>query len=224
MFEKWLKKPQRSLPEDPEALLALSDSLTDPRERRRCVDKALSIAPDSLAAVRAALMLGGLGTGDRRSADFTLIKSWILTPFEKPGSFREEERRRLIREIFDHPLLEKCLSLCGDRDAFMERYAGDLVRQYCDLFIVGAGAHSGAVLGFSTPASRLRAMSAPMAAMLENVRGCPYLEEGEKRLLLGRMAAVFRDVTGGDMHMVLDGLREDLQSEVRAFLNDEGKA
>ncbi len=223
MFEKWLKKPQRPLPEDPEELLALSDSLTDPRERRRCVEKALSAAPDSLAAVRAALMLGELGTGDRRSADFTQIKSWILTPFEKPGVFREEERRRLIREIFDHPLLEKCLSLCGDRDAFMEKYAGDLGRQYCDLFIVGAGAHSGAVFGFSTPASRLRAVSAPLAAMLENVRACPYLEEGEKSLLLRRMAAVFRDVTGGDMREVLDRLGQETRGEIRALLNDAGK-
>ncbi len=224
MFEKLFgKKQPPPLPDDPEELAELSDSLTDPWERRRCVDKALSLAPDSLTVLRTALMLGELGTVPRSKADMRQIKCWILTPLEKPDDFDEAERRRLIREIFDHPLLKKCLSVCGDPEAFMERYIQDLVRQYCSLFIASSSAHSGEILGFSTARSRLRGISAPMADMLENTDACPFLTEEEKALLLGRMAPAFRDFTGGDLSRIRELVGPEMRGKLRILLNDEEK-
>ncbi len=210
------KKPrEQPLPEDPDALVALSDTLMgDPKKRRALIERAVALFPDSLKARYALLMLGDLGLGGRRQADLKQIKSYILTPFDRPGDFSEEEKKRLAREIFDHPLLAECLGMAGDRERFLRSYLNDLTDEYTELFITGASANSGAFLGFSTPASRLRGMSAPFARMLEGIGACPYLDGREREMLLDAAAASARRATGGDMSLILDALDGELKKEL----------
>ena len=214
LFRK--KAADAPLPEDPEALVALSESLVnDPWRRRALVEKAVSAFPDSLRAQYALLMLGQLGTGSRRKADFSQIKSYILTPFEKPEAFGADEKKRLIREIFDHPLLKRCVEMAEDADRFLVCYLKDLAGEYAELFITGSSAHSGAYLGFSTPSSRLKGMSAPLSRMLTNVSSCPYLDARERALLLDAVASAARRITGGDMKLVYGALDPALAKELR---------
>ena len=210
------KKASRTpLPEDPDALVALSDTLTgDPWQRRLLIEKAVSLSPGNLKAQYALLMLGSLGTGKRGHGEFSQIKSYILTPFERPDDFEESEKRRMIREIFDHPLLIRCLEAAEDRERFLRSYLKDLTNEYVSLFIRDSAAHSGAFLGFSTASSRLRAVSAPLARMLSGVSRCPYLDGGERKLLLEALkGAAFRAV-GGDLSLVLEALDEPLKKEL----------
>ncbi len=210
------RAPEPPLPEDPDALVALSDTLVnDPWRRRQAVEKAVSAAPDSLKAQYALLMLGQLGTGRKDRADFSQIKSYILTPLERPGDFDGAEARRLIREIFDHPLLLKCLSMAEDPDRFLRSYLKDLANEYAELFIAGSSAHSGAALGFSTPASRLKGISAPLANMISGAASCPYLGAEERRLLTAALDGAARRLTGGDMKLVYGALEPDLARRLR---------
>ena len=198
--KKALKTP---LPDDPDALIALSDKLIgDPWKRRECLEKAVAAAPDSLKARYALLMLGDLGVGKKRDADFSRIKSYLLTPFEKPERFDASEARRMAREIFDHPLLSECLGMAGDREKFLRAYLLDLACEYADLFIVSSAEHNGAVLGFSTASSRLKAMSAAFASLIEGVRSCPYLSAEEREMLLSAVDEAARRFTRGDMSQV----------------------
>ncbi len=202
----WKKRREAPLPEDPEALVALSDTLIqDPWKRRECLEKAAAIAPDSLKVRYALLMLGDLGTGKRRQADFSRIKSWLLTPFEKPDLFDSARERQMVREIFDHPLLGECLAMAEDRERFMRSYLKDLADEYAELFILSSAEHSGAVLGFSTASSRLRGMSAAFSRMLEGIRRCPYLAAEEREMLLDAVTAAARRSTGGDMSLIGGG-------------------
>ena len=210
------KKHNTPLPDDPDALVALSDKLIgDPWKRRECLEKAVAVAPDSLKARYALLMLGELGTGRKRDADFSRIKSYLLTPLEKPERFDESEARRMAREIFDHPLLLECLEMAGDREKFMRAYLEDLACEYASLFIVSSAEHSGAVLGFSTASSRLKAMSAAFAALMEGARACPYLSAEERAMLLSAVDTAARRFTGGDMSQVYGALDEATAKDVR---------
>ncbi len=209
------KAPPEPLPEDPDALVAMADRSTgDPWRRRALIERAAALSPDSLKARYALLMLGDLGTGKRGSGDFSRIKSYILTPFEKPGEFSEDEKKRLAREIFDHPLLMECMEMSGDGERFLKAYLRDLTEEYAQLFILSSSAHSGAVLGFSTPASRLRAVSAPFAAMLSEISACPYLDRGERRMLLSALAGAAHRACGGDMEEVRSLLDPALLKEI----------
>ncbi len=211
--KKTLKTP---LPDDPEALVALSDKLIgDPWKRRECLEKAVTVAPDSLKARYALLMLGDLGKGGKRDTDFSRIKSYILTPFEKPERFDESKARRMAREIFDHPLLKECLDLAGDRDRFLRAYLLDLSCEYADLFIVSSAEHSGAVLGFSTASSRLKAMSTAFANLMEGVRSCPYMSADERKMLLSAVNEAAKRFTRGDMSLVYAALGDETAKDVR---------
>ncbi len=210
------KKERTPLPEDADALVALSDTLIgDPWRRREAIEKAVSVSPGSLKAHYALLMLGGLGRSGKRLADFTQIKSYIMTPFEKPEKFGEAEKRRLIREIFDDPLLARCMEMAEDKDRFLRSYLCDLANEYAELFITGSSEHGGAVLGFSTPSSRLKGMSAPLARMLSNISSCPYLDAEERTLLLDAVAEAARRATRNDMSLVVGALSEELAKEIQ---------
>ena len=217
MARLFAKKTQKTpLPEDPDALVALSDKLIgDPWKRRECLEKAVAVAPDSLKARYALLMLGDLGLGKKRDADFSRIKSYLLTPFEKPERFDASEARRMAREIFDHPLLSECLGMCGDRDRFLRSYLSDLACEYADLFIVSSAEHSGAVLGFSTASSRLKAMSSAFANLLEGVRSCPHLSVEERAMLLSAVSEAAKRCTRGDMSLIYGALDEATAKDVR---------
>ncbi|MBR6705721.1 MAG: hypothetical protein IKI84_03450 [Clostridia bacterium] len=210
------KNLKTSLPDDPDALVALSDKLVgDPWKRRECLEKAVAVAPDSLKARYALLMLGDLGVGGKRDADFSRIKSYLLTPFEKPERFDASERRRMAREIFDHPLLLECLDMAGDREKFLRAYLLDLSCEYADLFVVSSAEHSGAVLGFSTASSRLKAMSAAFASLMEGVRSCPYLSAEERDMLLSAVNEAAKRFTRGDMSLVYAALEDEAAKDVR---------
>ena len=211
--KKTLKTP---LPDDPDALIALSDKLVgDPWKRRECLEKAVAVAPDSLKARYALLMLGDLGVGGKRDTDFSRIKSYLMTPFERPERFDASEARRMAREIFDHPLLLECLEMVADRDKFLRAYLLDLACEYADLFIVSSAEHSGAVLGFSTASSRLKAMSAAFASLIEGVRSCPYLSAEEREMLLSAVIETAKRFTRGDMSLVYAALEDEAAKDVR---------
>ena len=204
------------LPDDPDALVALSDKMPgDPWKRRECLEKAVAVAPESLKARYALLMLGDFGAGGKRDADFSRIKSYLLTPFEKPERFDPSEARRMAREIFDHPLLLDCLAMAGDREKFLRAYLLDLALEYADLFIVSSAEHSGAVLGFSTPSSRLRAMSGAFARVLEGVRSCPYLSADERAMLFSAVSEAARRHTRGDMSLICEALGEEAAKDMQ---------
>lgn len=192
------RKIQKPLPDSVEECLTLFRTVTDPRDRRRYVVRALEIDGDDLKANRALLMLGRLGEGEKIDGDVSRIKSWLLTIFVKPDSFTPEQRRAMAREIFDHPQLKRCLDLCPDRDKFLRAYIRDLCKEYAQLFIDSAAEFSGSLLGFSTPSSRVNARVAPFVKALSNILDCPDLETEERRLLLTAMHENAQAVLGSD--------------------------
>ena len=121
----------------------------------------------------------------------------------------------MAREIFDHPLLLECLDMAGDREKFLRAYLLDLSCEYADLFVVSSAEHSGAVLGFSTASSRLKAMSAAFASLMEGVRSCPYLSAEERDMLLSAVNEAAKRFTRGDMSLVYAALEDEAAKDVR---------
>ncbi len=201
------KRP-RPMPGTADECVAQCRKEEDPREKRRLLERALTLEPENLRANRAMLMLGGLGAAKRNEPDFSLIKCYLLTVFEKPDVFTPEKRREMAREIFDHPLLLKCLGLCPEegRDKFLLDYIQEMCDTYGQLFIASSSEHSGSLLGFSTAGSRGRAQSAPFAAMLTNILDSADLSVGERMALLRALHQSARTILGGDAQRLYDRL------------------
>ena len=212
------RKQPRPLPGTVDECLALCGKEEDPREKRRLLEHALALEPDDLRANRALLMLGGLGIAKRNIPDFSLIKCYLLTAFEKPDLFGPDKRREMEREIFDHPLLIRCLGLCPEeeRGRFLHDYVQEMCDTYGQLFIASSSEHSGGLMGFSTAGSRSRAQSAPLAAMLTNILDSKDLSVGERMLLLRAMHQSARTLLGADMQR----LYGRLEPRVMAALED----
>ena len=73
----------------------------------------------------------------RGKLDFSIIKSFLLETYRKPGEFQDTARAEMRREIFHDPQLTKCLQLSGTPEATLEAYAQRLCLDYVEIFLEG---------------------------------------------------------------------------------------
>ena len=166
-----------------EVLLARARGASDPRDAYAYLMCAEKLAPDSLAIQRELLMRGELHQRDPRHISFFVIKCYILHAFEHPEKHEEQERRRMIREIFDHPRLLRCLALAEDQAAFMQDYLQELSREYMRIFVMPDATHRPSVLGITITARLPAVMAIPGGDILRNILTSPDLTTEEQTML-----------------------------------------
>ena len=103
-----------------ETYLSLAQKEKDPLKKHVLLTQAARIAPDNLAVQKELLMLGNLYQRDGKNPDPRLIKCYLFHIFEHPECHAEEEQRAMAREIFDHPQLQRCLSLTPAPQEFLK--------------------------------------------------------------------------------------------------------
>jgi len=198
----------------PEELLFMADTAEDPRLVHHCLRRAEELTPDNLDVLRRLLMQGRLHERDPRRADFSVIKSYLLHAFEHPETHTQQEVQKMARELFDDPLLLRCLELAGDREAFLRGYLEDLSRDYMRIFVVSDNSHIPRVFGFSFKGSLQRYLAVPSRDIIMNILSSPFLKEGEATVLAKAFYRAYFEYARGESRE-LDAL---LGAEIRAQL------
>ena len=197
-----------------EELLFLADTAEDPRLVHHCLNRAEELAPDNLDVKRRLLLQGRLHERDPKRFDLSVIKCYLLHAFEHPEAHTPEEARRMARELFDDPLLLRCLELAGDREAFLRGYLEDLSRDYMRIFVASDNTHVPRVFGISFKGSLHRYLAVPSRDIILNILSSPFLKEGEAAVLAKAFYRAFFEHARGESRE-LDAL---LGAEVRAQL------
>ena len=204
----WFQKKTKPLPPDTMSALDLVHEARvsdDPVYAHTCLKRAEVLAPDSLEVQRALLLLGRLHERDRRPADYSLIKCYLLHGFEHPEKHTEEELERMARELFDDKRLHSCLALAADANAFLEGYLGDLSDEYMRIFIAGESGHAPRVFGLSIKHQMANYLARPAADVIRNALSSPYLDAGQQRMVARAFYKAFYRQMNGDTK-ALDGL------------------
>lgn len=165
-----LQAAARELPGEKDALRLVDKAAqaADPVKKKKLLDEAEALCPDSLHAQREKLYLGRLWQRDLKNIDYHLIKCYLLHVFEAPEQETPDMRRAMLRELTEDPQLLKCLRLAPDPEAFIVEYVQWICREYVKVFLKGSTAHSGRFFGiqFTKPE---KALALPTAKMLRNM-------------------------------------------------------
>ncbi|MDR3051118.1 MAG: hypothetical protein LBU67_05300 [Oscillospiraceae bacterium] len=189
-------------PENPQVaeLLRRADAEQSPAKRYALYQQALALDGDSLAANLALLHHGRLHEGIRHPNDYGIFKAYLFHIYEQPGDYTPQARQDKAREFFDHPLLQKALSLSADADATLDAYLHRLAREYVQLFLRGRNAISHHIFGFSRGEQDVaRTCASIVAAMLDRIAQDDCLTPDERTRLAAALRAVFcAEFSAGD--------------------------
>ena len=191
-----------------QALLTRAEAADDPVKKHALLTEALALDPESLAVAEELLYLGRLYERNPHAADFSVIKCYLLNPYLEPTAVSPEKRDAMRRELFDHPDLDRCLRLCGDRTAFLTRYLTRLSAQYIDLFLHGSSQHMHRFFGFSMDSRAPKLLAVPAARMLAAMRDDGALTPEQRSLLMHAFYAAFNTQLNGDVQW----LRQEMQA------------
>ena len=193
-----MRQTKKALPQSAETLLAQARKSHDPQAKREYLLRAEALSPQSLAVQEELLLLGDLWRRDGRRPDPALIKCHLLHAFEHPEIYDEDAQRRMARELFDHPQVQKCLALAENKVGFLDEYLERLSAQYVELFIQSQREHGPGLLGCALPGRLARYWAAPMGCVIRNIFLCPFLSTAEQQTLAkGFYRACYRCL-GGD--------------------------
>ena len=195
---------------DLDTLYARGRSAQDPRDAHAFLARAAEIAPDDLRIRKELLLRGRLHERSSQNVTFHVIKCYLLHAFEHPEKHDETEKKRMIRELFDHEQVADCLAVAPDREAFLKEYLYDLCAEYVRLFIAGDTSHTRAMLGIVIQSKQPLFLSIPAYDVIRNIFSTPYLSEEEKLLVGGAFYKAFRT------HM--DGRTEPLDEKLGNLL------
>ncbi len=217
----WFKREKKPVIDDRMSVMDLlhaARTAKDPNYTHACLKRAEVLAPESLEVQKALLLFGRLRERGRRVPDFSVIKSWLLHPYEHPEDHDEEEQRRMARELFEEKRLQQCLKMADNPQDFLQSYLNALCDEYMRIFIAGESSHAPRVFGISHKASLHKYLAKPVNDMIRNIYLSPFLTEDEQRLLAPCVYKAFYRFVSGEVKE-LDSL---LGAQLRAQLGDDG--
>ncbi len=123
-------------------------SVTSLPERKKILEKAKAACPDAPEIDWEMLFIG---TPDPRPpknrVDFSIIKSWLLHMYRKPGDFPEEKKKRMRQELFEGERLQAVLAASEDPEGKLHAYLDRLCTEYIDIFLMEDNQLMGTIFG-----------------------------------------------------------------------------
>jgi len=209
------KKPGPNLEGLPlEEYLHIAETEEDPVIIHAALSHAEALAPEDLEIQKKLLLLGRLHERNPKRFDFSVIKSYILHAFEHPEAHQEAERVQMIREIFHHERLKRCLAMAPDPDAFLREYLLALAQDYIRLFVAGDNSHVPRIFGFTFRGSLAKYLAVPAGEIIANIFSSPELTDEESQALGKAFYRAFYDYTNGEVRE----LDKNLGPQIRALL------
>lgn len=182
--EKWIRK-------------ALS--VTSYPERKKILQKGLEVCPDSREIAWEMLFVGEQEQKRRAAIDFSIIKSWILEIYLKPGDFSEEKRDRMRSQLFDDPELVRTLNLFDNPEEKQQEYLQRICREYVELFLEGSNLVMGNIFGFRLERNKEKKLAGPVAQMIARIRADEKLLPQQREQLWKTLYQAYGTRTGGNM-------------------------
>lgn len=152
------------------AMLEKAEAATDPVKKHALLMEAQTAHPQSLAVAEELLFLGRLHERNPKQLDFSVIKSYLLMIYLEPETIQPAKIDAMRRELFDCPELNRCLELCDDPTAFLNRYLTRLTGQFIDLFLYGSSKYMHRFFGLGLDSRAPKLLAAPVAHMIAAVQ------------------------------------------------------
>ncbi len=169
----------------------------DPVKKHELLEMLILEHPDSLEVAEEILYLGRLYLRGGKGLDYAVIKCYVLNVYLEPAEMRKDRREALRQEIFNHPDLDRCLSLAEDKDAFLRRYLERLAQDYISLFLKGSTKHMRSFFGYTNYDKAPKYLAPPAAAMMLNMQRDETLTQAQRALLTQALYEAFaREMNG----------------------------
>ena len=196
-------------PQEVFVLIEQAEAERDPRKRYAMLTAAEENYPQSLAVAQSLLFLGRLHERGGKNVDFSVIKCYLFMPYLEPEKFSEQEKDRFRKELFIHPQLDKCLSLCEDRDAFLRMYLLRLEGDFIQLFLRGDSRYMRRIFGFGVDGRAAKLLANPVANMLSNICVDDKLSEAQREMLVRTLYQAFSKDVAGETQWLDARLKEE---------------
>ena len=162
-------------------------------ERKKILEEAQRVCPDDPAIEWELLFIG---TPDPKPArgkmDFSIIKSWLLQIYRKPGDFTAEKRNAMRKELFEGEQLQKVLAGSADPEGKMEEYLERLCREYIDIFLKEDNQLMGNIFGLRIGRNRDKVLEGAVENMIRQIEADRELDAGRKQMLREAMMRALR--------------------------------
>ena len=185
-------------PENVRTLIEKVQAETDPRKKHDLLLAGEAEYPQSLAIAEELLFLGRLYERGSKNVDFSIIKCYLFMLYLAPEELTKQRQNEFREELFHHPLLEKCLSLCSDKDAFLRAYLLRLEREFITLFLRGDSRYMRRIMGFAFDNRASKLLARPVANMIATMHDDDQLLPEEKDMLVLTLYQAFSKDMGGD--------------------------
>ena len=162
--------PEEALSEAEEKWIRKAMAVASYPERKKILQKGLEECPDSRALEWEMLFIGEQPKKRPRSVDFSIIKSYVLEIYWKPGDFSEEQRDAMRSWFFDAPALVRCLNRFENPEDKQREYLLRLCREYVELFLEGSNQVMGSLFGFRMEKNKEKKVAEPVAEMIARIR------------------------------------------------------
>ena len=179
-------------------------------ERKKILNKGLKACPDSREIAWELLFVGEEGPKKGRFIDFSIIKSWILEIYRKPGDFSTEKRDHMRAQLFDDPELIRTLNRFENPEDKQREYLQRLSREYVELFLEGNNQIMGNLFGFHMDRNKEKKLAAPVAEMIACVRADEKLSPDQREQLWKALYQGYAARTGGKTEYLDEALNRDL--------------
>ena len=176
-------------------------------ERKKILTEGLKACPDSLEIAWELLFVGEEPPKRVRGIDYSIIKSWILEIYLKPGEFSEEKRNAMRAQLFDDPKLKDCLNRFDNPEDKQKEYIQRLCREYVELFLEGSNLVMGNIFGFHIERNKDKRLAVPMAQMIERIRADEKLSPEQREQLWKAMYQGYASRTQGNTEYLDEQLK-----------------
>jgi hypothetical protein len=133
-------------------------------------EKGLEACPDSREIEWELLFIGEPEKKRGAGIDFSVIKSWILEIYRRPGELSEEKRRKMRSGFFEDPNLVRVLGRFEDPEAKQQEYLQRLCTEYVELFLAGNNQVMGRIFGLQLGRDPEKRLAVPVAEMIGRIR------------------------------------------------------
>lgn len=168
-------------------------------ERKKILTEAQKACPGSREIAWEQLFIGETETKRGKGIDFSIIKSWILEIYLKPGDFSEEKRTKMRSQLFDDPELVRVLHLFEQPEEKQREYLQRLCREYVELFLEGSNLIMGNIFGFRLERNKEKRLAVPVAQMIGRIRADEKLLPEQREQLWKALYQAYGTRTGGKM-------------------------
>ena len=134
-----------------------------------------------------------------KGLDFSIIKSWILEIYLKPGDFSAEQKDRMRMQLFDTPELVRTLNRFEHPEDKQREYLQRLCREYVELFLEGSNLIMGNIFGFRLVRNKEKKLAIPVAQMIDRIRADEKLLPEQRKQLWKALYQAYGTRTGGKM-------------------------